>query len=162
MTQYIIYDLDGCIADDRARLPLIDPEQVKSFLAGQTLKDPWAKYHTWCFRDPLINEHWVAVGRHLAIPVIFTSRPEAVRAKTQEWLREVAGLHTELLFMRPDDDHTPSAQLKEHFLRKLEQAFSPAPLDIALALDDQRDILDMYEGYGIETAQTFYPEEVVL
>ena len=150
MKKYIIFDLDGCIADDRARLPLIDHEQP----------DPWATYHAWCFRDPLINEHWAAIGWHLAIPIIFTARPEAVRKKTQGWLRDVAGLHTELLFMRPDDDRAPSLQLKERFLRDLKQAFSPASLDIVMALDDRREILDMYEGYGIRTAQTFYPEEV--
>ena len=152
MTQYIIYDLDGCIADDRARLPLIDHSQP----------DPWAKYHEGCDRDPLINKSWAALGRLLCTPIIFTSRPEVVRAKTQRWLQNVAGLNAERLFMRPDDDHTPSIQLKERFLRRLEQTDSLAFSDIVLAFDDRREILDMYEGYGIKTIQTYYPKGALI
>ena len=153
MSRYVIFDLDGCISDDRERLPLIDHSK----------DDPWKEYHDKCHCDPLINGHLVSIGKHLAVPIIFTLRPESVRRKTEWWLKNVAGMPTEFLFMRKEDEHcTPSVELKENYLRKLEQAFHPAPLEIVLALDDQRDILDMYESFGIKTIQTFYPEGVTI
>ena len=153
MSRYIIFDLDGCIADDRERQPLIDHSQP----------DPWEAYHKGCANDPLINGHYITLAKAMEfIPAIFTSRPEIVRGETQQWLEKVAGLDTKLLFMRPNDDRAPSVELKERFLRKLEQAYSPAYLDVAFALDDRREILDMYKRYSIPTVQTFYPEGMIV
>jgi len=147
--KYIIYDLDGCIADDRWRQPLID----------HSLPDPWAKYHEGCYSDPLMNKNWVQIGRFICAPIVFTARPEYVSTQTRHWLRDVAGLEVEWLFMRPNDDHiTPSVKLKEQFLNQCFTRHGIVSKDISIALDDRADILNMYKRYSIPTCQLNYPK----
>jgi len=153
MTRYIIFDLDGCIADDRERLSLIDHSQP----------DPWAKYHEGCYSDPLINKTWVRMGRFICTPIVFTARPECVREQTASWLRDVARLDVKWLFMRPDgDNHTPSVELKERFLLHCFNRHGIGPESISMALDDRIDVLAMYKEYTILTRQLSYPERAMV
>lgn len=139
MKRYIILDLDGCIADDRRRLRLID----------HAAPDPWVEYHRECEQDALINPHVADLGRKFR-PFIFTARPESVRAQTERWLRNVARLDVARLFMRPDGCRKPSHVLKGDYLTlvllagvKLNQ--------ITFAADDREDVLEVYRKKGITT-----------
>ncbi len=147
MKSYVIIDLDGCIADDRRRQPLINPEAT----------DPWATYHAGCDEDPLINEHILELAANHA-PVFFTARPDSVRAKTLEWLEKVAGMQGGLLFMRANDCRKTSPDLKASFLEMLFRIGIPAR-EIACACDDRDDVLEMYKLHGIRTMKTIYPLE---
>lgn len=151
IAKYIIFDLDGCISDDRRRLPLIDHSQ----------DDPWAEYHAGCWGDPLMNEHYVVASRYFA-PIIFTARPEAVRRQTREWLEDVAQMKPRWIFMRSNDDRASSVELKERFLSQCFIEHGLKPEDIFVALDDRTDILAMYRRYAIPVCQTKYPEEVTI
>jgi hypothetical protein len=154
MKSYVIFDLDGCLADDRRRQPLIDLEAP----------DPWEAYHADCDRDPLINGHLIKLVEALypfLEPIIFTARPEKVRAKTERWLREVAKLNVQKILMRPTGCHKRSPELKKDFLQALFKS-GIKPRDISCAFDDREDVLAIYELHGIWPVKAGYPLEVNL
>jgi hypothetical protein len=147
--KYVIFDLDGCLADDRRRQPLID-------LAAS---DPFEAYHSDCHLDPLINSYLFDRTAHLGLkPFIFTARPEKLREKTLWWLREVAGLKiaSEQLFMRPEGCLKKSPELKKDYLDSLLKSGLKRG-DIVLAFDDREDVLAVYESAGILTEKISYP-----
>lgn len=147
MSPYAIFDLDGCLADDRARLVLIDHSQP----------DPWAAYHAKCNMDRLMNAKLLALAKNYEL-IIFTARPESARERTQHWLKIVAKVEPRHIFMRPEGCRKSSPELKHEFLLRL-FSVNIAPAEIAFAVDDRIDVLDVYAKYGIPAIRTFYQEE---
>lgn len=130
----IILDLDGCISDDRRRLPMLGPK------VGRTGKH-WDAYHSLCFTDPASNHH-VWHGRSDLI--ILTGRPQRYGFKTWAWCQH-QGVCAVRAFMRPDDNYQPSPLLKQGWLEfLLEEGFH-----IDHAYDDRQDIIDMYHKHGV-------------
>lgn len=145
--QYVIFDLDGCIADDRRRLPLINHQA----------KDPWAAYHADCANDPLINEHYVELANHYKV-IVFTARPETVRNQTRYWLKRVANITPAWLFMRAAGGcRISSPELKRQHLEFLLTKIELPREQIVMALDDREDVLAVYKQYNIRTLKTDYP-----
>lgn len=145
--KYVIFDLDGCLADDRRRKPLVD--------LGAT--DGWEAYHAECHKDPLINSHLLDLTAS-CLPIILTSRPEKFRAQTVDWLREIAKIDPFAVLMRPNECLMGSAELKEDFLKYLIK-IGISPRDIHCAFDDREDVLAAYMRYGIPTVKVSYPSE---
>lgn len=145
-----VIDLDNCISDDKWRWPLLD-------LHLPLPNERYARYHDACDRDMHANEHVVReLSRRFKI-IVFTSRPECVRYKTQRWLNRWR-IPNIGLFMRPDDNHEPSVLLKRQMLLAL-----PPHLKVRYAIDDRVDILDMYADEGVFTCQRVFihePEDV--
>lgn len=142
MKEVVIFDIDGCLADDRWR-------------RGKILPGNWDAYHAGIPADQLhepaaqeLRNH-LSEGREVAY---VTARPESARAATLAWLERNGLPHdTLMLFMRPDGDVTPSPELKVRIVSELHmhlQLLDLAPLDLALtvvvAYDDRRDVLDAY------------------
>lgn len=146
MKRYIILDLDGCLADDRRRLPLID----------HSAPDPWEAYHADCENDPLMNHHYASLGRFYD-SLVFTARPEAVRAQTLRWLKNVAQIKPKHIFMRPNACRRMSPDLKCSYLKSI-FALGILPREIALAIDDREDVLEVYEANNISTVLVTYPK----
>lgn len=141
--KYVIFDLDGCLADDRHR----QPQLRRSFDA----------YHSDCDKDPLINAHLINMMEHYK-PIIFTGRPEKFRDKTLWWLKEVAKINPQVVCMRPDDCFVSSPELKKGFLENLvRDGFGLH--DILVAFDDREDVLAVYSAYGIPTSKVSYPSK---
>jgi hypothetical protein len=143
--KYVIFDLDGCIADDRRRQPLINMEAP----------DPWEAYHADCEKDPLINGHLIQLASPFHL-IVFTARPQNVRSKTERWLRDVAKLDALYIFMRQDECRKSSPELKEDYLLSLFK-YGIAPESIVCAYDDRQDVLAMYEKHGIVSHKISYP-----
>lgn len=133
-----VFDLDGCLSDDRWRRKFIREEG----------SDRWEMYHSQCSNDVPINVD--IVKRHLAAGdqlLFVTARPERYRADTWDWISHWFGDSGNYgLFMRPDDNATPSPELKVWLLGK----YGYAPSDINVAYDDRQDVLDAYSEWGIE------------
>lgn len=131
--QFAIFDLDGCIADDSRRLPLIRKENDL---------DKYDKYHEDMINDAASNFAVVrsALSRGLSL-LIITARPEKYRWQTSNWLG-LQGLGSAHLLMRPNGDLRNSPQLKCELL----EAWLSDHRDctIAEAYDDRRDILEAY------------------
>lgn len=135
-----IFDLDGCLADDRRRRPLLPAHGVS---------DPdYDAYHADCGNDPSINADVVrdhrAAGHHL---LFITARPQKYLKETAGWLEAKFGeLPSFTLLMRPDNDHLPSPILKVQLFEG-EGEFGWE--DVVAAYDDRRDVLEAYAAKGV-------------
>lgn len=147
--KYVIFDLDNCLADDRARIPLIDWSETN-------LGKRYDAYHRNVGDDPVGNydtfSEAVACGW---LPIFLTARPHTVgnvdvRTKTQLWLQEHFGVAVEncILLMRNVGDHRSSVELKREQLVHLFD-WDINIDDVVCAYDDRPDIVAMYRERGI-------------
>lgn len=145
-----IIDLDNCVSNDQWRLPLIQLSHPKP-------NDRYWDYHDKCHLDAHSNQHIIAQLRYKYRLLVFTSRPEAVREKTEAWLFKWDIPH-DVLFMRPNDNHMTSVDMKRAMLSWL-----PENYQVEHAIDDRHDILDMYRSQGIQSTQRvfIYEPEVI-
>lgn len=140
--KYVIFDLDGCISDDRWRRHLVD----------LTKDDPYEAYHAECRNDKLINRHLIHDFPLDFIPIIFTARPEKFRPQTERWLHDVAKFTPWWIFMRQDDSKKTSPELKEDYLKSM-FSFGVKRSEIICAFDDRDDVLAVYKKHGIHAVK---------
>lgn len=141
---FVIFDLDNCIADDAWRIPKINWQKSNPM-------ERYHDYHSLSAFDRLGNQY-VLQKHRLDVVVIFTARPVHYSALTQEWLRRV-GVDYEYLVMRNNNDHCPSVELKRKMLSWLPEIYD-IPLDkIVAAYDDRPDVIAMYKEQGIPASQ---------
>lgn len=138
----IIVDLDNCIADDAWRIPRIDWKQQSPF-------DRYHNYHLLAGFDACANDDILVGARNNVDRVIvFTARPVAYRAITEEWLRRKR-VPYEHLVMRNNNDHRPSLELKRTMLHWLPELYGVPWRCIVAAYDDRQDIVEMYRKHHI-------------
>lgn len=142
MNGYVIFDLDGCISDDRRRRALLptDPR-------GES---DWDAYHSDLSNDEFVNSDVLLpyVGEHQIVFV--TARPEKYRRRTWGWIFSNIGDQGDYaLLMRPDNDERPSPELKVALLRK----HHIYPEQVVCAYDDRADVLSAYQDYGIKRVE---------
>ncbi len=104
-----IVDLDGVVADVRHRLHFL-----------QNRPKDWDGFFAAAAADPAHPEGLAVVAR-LADDheiVFVTGRPDRLRRDTVEWL-ETYGIGEHRLFMRPDGDRRPAAQVKRELVTAL-------------------------------------------
>jgi len=152
----VVFDLDGCISDDRHRLHL-RPEDPKG---------DWLPYHNAAPLDEPRNvdevQGYINSGHRIWI---ITSRPVMFVAETRQWLAKRFGLAAAdfLLTMRPGGDARPSPGLKAGLLAKAMTDMAMtlmARQAIVMAHDNRQDILDAYAALNIPTQLLkAYPEE---
>jgi hypothetical protein len=133
-----ILDLDNCIADDGWRIPRIQWQH-------KDLDRRYHEYHQLAAFDLLGN------GRLLATPhdiAVFTARPVAYRAMTEEWLKRNC-IRPKVLMMRNNGEHKPSVILKAQHLDWLINFNGYRLEDILDAYDDRPDVVEMYRTAGI-------------
>lgn len=138
----VIVDLDNCIADDAWRIPHIRWQK----------KDLFERYHNYhllagwdqCWHQQLIEP---ARARRERL-VVFTARPTAYAAITEEWLRR-NNVPFAALIMRNNDDHRPSVDLKRAMLGWLEELYDIPLRSVVAAYDDRADVVSMYIEQGI-------------
>lgn len=104
----------------------------------------------WC--KELLNAMWET--HHV---IFVTGRPEKIEADTKMWLYDHLGDNFFLkcsLFMRHDFDRRPDFEVKKEIYRsKLEYVF-----DIDFAIDDRREVDDMWHSLGIQTLLVHTPD----
>lgn len=154
--QYQIVDLDGCISDDRWRRSFINIEKM-------TPRDPeWNKrfhaYHEGSFFDPVMNLHHIVYEDI----IILTGRPVRYQRMTMDWLHRVAKIHPLHVIFRNNDDVRPSVELKRMMMLQLfdYNSYGLAQEEIALAIDDREDIVEMYaKEFGVPSRVVRIGEE---
>lgn len=136
-----LWDIDNCLADDRARIPLIDRE-----LKGQAR---WTAYHAACEQDPpgRTEVFWsMNMAAPSVRPIFVTGRPESVREPTLRWLcANLPGVAAPLIAMRKEHDERDALEVKREALGRLRRA-GWTPL---LAFDDRPDIVQMYRDENV-------------
>lgn len=134
----MIVDLDGCISADEWRWLQVDHSVI----------DPDQRYHIYHMQavdDLPANLHELTHERR----VIMTARPLRYRQLTQAWLRRHE-IQFELLLMRNNLDHRSSVQIKEEMLTQWLPHYGIYKDEIALAIDDQKEIVQMYQHHGVQ------------
>lgn len=150
MKNFIIFDIDGTLADISHRLPFIQGE-----------KKDWEGFYGAMDKDQPIYE-MVLLLRVLLFTtltdteyevVFVTGRPEKYRAKTMKWLSNVAHIENlnERLFMRKDGDFRQDYVIKREIVEELRKQGS-----IRMAFEDRDQVVKMYRDLGIRCLQVAY------
>lgn len=136
---FVVFDLDGTLADCRHRLRFIQtaPVDWDSFYHDAVYDTPV---------DPLRYVYWGLWRQKIKIE-IWTGRPERIRVLTRNWLDRY-GLPHSRLRMRENDDHRPDYELKEDWLLSLETWDRPT-----LVFEDRDRVVEMWRRNGVQCCQ---------
>jgi hypothetical protein len=141
--KHIILDVDNCISDDGWRIKDID------FGEGVSPFKKYMNYHLLAPFDKPANQHIYRAATESASIIIITSRPDCFRVSTEEWLVR-NGVFAVALLMRPENDMTPSPELKRQLLLEHAKDHDEFEIDsIVAAHDDRQDVVNMYTKLGI-------------
>lgn len=140
--KYVIFDLDNCLSDDRARIPLIDWSQSVPY-------ERYKAYHAACGEDPRDEHSYVELVAHASrgtLVIFMTARPLSVRPQTEAWISKHFGSvvgKSYILIMRNDGDNRPSVDVKRWMMFQLPH-YDVDKDDVVAAYDDRDDIIQMY------------------
>ena len=138
---FIIFDLDGTLANIEHRLHFIRTE-------GQ--KPDWDSFHKACVNDepivPMIKI-FQAMRRAHGIE-IWSGRSKMVSDETISWLR-IHDIVPDRIRMREEGDYTPDHILKQNWLQ--EKIYLRLKPD--LVFDDRSRLVQMWRNNGIQCCQ---------
>jgi hypothetical protein len=141
-----IFDLDGCISDDRWRQHLL-PKAQEGSTPGQ---DAYDSYHDVCDRDPVLAPGAAVLRQHIAdghIIFFATGRPFSVAEKSAAWIKSNFGISIEndfSILMRTQGDIRPAHMVKADFADFIIKNGRP----VVAAYDDRQDVVDVYRSKG--------------
>jgi hypothetical protein len=145
----VIFDLDGCISDDRWRRCLIEPSAI-----GEQV-DNYGAYHDKICEDTVIEGSRILLKNYIAagvFPIFITARPTSVRASTEKWIKDSLGLTLSSdywMFMRAEGDYRSSVDIKREVIKLVQAEAAKSQRTIIAAFDDRTDIVDMYFAEGV-------------
>jgi predicted secreted acid phosphatase len=135
----VIWDLDGTLADDRARAHFVEVEE------GRT-RD-WESYFDAIEEDPPIAAS-IALLHALhkdGFRVIFlTGRPEYTRPQTERWLKANGLDEHDVLLMRPNGERRHAGEFKVEVVAKLTEEY-----EILCAFEDRIDVAEHLRLGGV-------------
>ena len=147
MKNFIIFDIDGTLADISHRLHFIQGE-----------KKDWEGFYGAMDKDQPIYEMTLLLRLLILTTmtdteykvVFVTGRPEKYREKTMKWLDNIVHIENlnERLFMRKDGDHRQDYVVKREIVEKLREQGS-----IRMAFEDRDQVVQMYRSLGIRCLQ---------
>lgn len=143
MTRYVVFDIDGCVSDDRHRRHMLPPK-------GTTDPKYYDVYNANAKHDKPMNVYALHANLPTHYNALFvTARPAWMRVETEDFIKRELGLGQQdfCLLMRPDGNTQPSPQLKVALLKDLQLLGK-----VAAAFDDRRDVITAYKAAGIEHA----------
>ena len=135
----VIWDLDGTLADDRARAHFVEVE------AGRA-RD-WQSYFDAIDQDPPIAASMELLrALHAAgIRIIFlTGRPEYTRPKTLRWLEANGLTEYDHLLMRPEGETRPAGYFKAETVGRLRRDY-----ELVCAFEDRIDVAQAFREAGV-------------
>lgn len=144
MKQAIIVDLDGTLCDCSHRVHHAQNKQWDEFNAGipEDKINPAVK---WLCLQAAQNELEV---------ILCTGRNEGNRAATLRWLLDQnCLLFTDVLLMRPKDDHTPDHELKLRLIGEHFGSIEAAREKVLFTLDDRDRVVEAWRNAGFQCWQ---------
>jgi beta-phosphoglucomutase-like phosphatase (HAD superfamily) len=135
----VIWDLDGTLADDRARAHYVE-------VAKGRARD-WKSYFDAIDTDPPIAASMeVLRAMHAAgLRILFlTGRPEYTRAKTVRWLEANGLTEYDALLMRPDGEQRPAGFFKADVVARLRREY-----ELVCAFEDRIDVANHLREAGV-------------
>jgi len=139
--QVVLFDVDGTLADIEHR---------RGFVTGGN-RD-WGRFND-AMGDDTPNKPVVDLYRTLWRSgdyrlILVTGRNERYRKLTGQWLTW-NDIPFDRMLMRRDDDHRADHLVKRDILQQLQQE----GLNIAFAVDDRQQVVDMWRAHGVTCLQ---------
>jgi hypothetical protein len=140
-----IFNLDGCVSDDRWRRSMVPHDAEKAV--------DFAEYHARCYEDEPMAYGAAILANHIAngdFIVFLSGRPGQVGEESVKWIAEKFKLKPGddfTLFLRGDKDERPTVNIKSDFVDFLMKSGNKT---IVAAYDNRRDVVLMYREKGIE------------
>lgn len=142
MTDCIIFDLDGTLADCRHRLHFVTqyPKNWDAFFAGIGNDTVHAGVSALL---GAVSDYESAGGG--VVPVFCSGRPEDYRTVTAQWIWDQCAVSAQRLYMRPAGDTRKDAIVKLELLEKIRaDGYNPI-----LAIDDRPQVIEAWRSAGI-------------
>lgn len=134
----IIFDIDGTLCDDAHRKDYV--------------KIDWQEYHSRAIGDPPF-QLTCQIARNLKKEgyqiLLLTGRDEKYRKDAERWMYQ-NDIKFDQLYMRPDNDHIPSAVLK---MRIYYNEIDPF-YDVSAVFEDRDKVVEMWRSIGLLCYQT--------
>ncbi len=135
----VVWDLDGTLADDRARAHFVEVERGR--------QRDWHSYFDAIDEDPPIaaSIELLHALRSYGVRVVYlTGRPEYTRPKTERWLQANGLAEYDVLLMRPDGERRHAGEFKVDEIRKLRERY-----ELVCAFEDRIDVAEHLRQAGI-------------
>lgn len=148
--RYVIFDLDGTIADIslRRKKAMFDDGKI----SWVTFFDP----RNIELDSPMENVvglyHMMHSHPNIKV-VMFSGRSDSTIDATQEWFAEHNILTPDILKMRKDGDYTPDQELKKEWLVELLNEEQITLEDIFFVVDDRNKVVEMWRNQGLTCFQ---------
>lgn len=145
MTRYVVFDLDGTLANNKPRAHWLEGE-----------KKDWKTYNSTMANDTPYDDMfrmWWAMYRAYYSIVICTGREEAYRDVTETWLRNNIPngcSYPDKIYMRPEKDYRSDAIIKSELLDQMTKELGGNP---EFWFDDRNQVVDAIRARGIRVLQ---------
>lgn len=143
-----IFDVDGTLANVDSIVHYVYKGKSKD---PENFKKDFYSFHSESLSVPpheeVVDMAWEAIEKDIDILVV-TARSERWRAHTAYWLKAVANVPHEALFMRQSQDHRSDYEIKKDILEHITQFW-----DVLHAVDDNPNIIRLWEENGIPTTK---------
>lgn len=154
--KYIVFDIDGVLADCSHRLHYIqgdDKDYDKFYSDEEILKDKVLKSGKTLFNaiersisEDCRNKHYYnEIGEFSKVRIVFiTGRNESCYTATEKWLWDNIINTAVSIYMRPENDYRPAHEVKKDLIEK-HIGFE----NILFAFDDDNQVDEMYKKHGV-------------
>jgi len=150
--QWVVFDLDGTLADITHRLCYIyatTPEEKREELYGEYAPD-WDKFNMECSKDEPKNEiiELLKMCQHYGKSIaILSGRMETAKERTIEWLHN-NGIKYDILEMRRSKDYRSDVEVKREMFFKhfnIKQVW--------FVVDDRDKVVNLWRELGLTCLQ---------
>lgn len=157
MSQAIIFDIDGTLADISRRRHFLLQEEIdwEGFYKNMGTDTPILPIRAICGCMLAMGGVAQSFGYQATYDVVFcTGRPSNYRGATISWLRKhILPLHYSTddihLYMRKAGDRRPDYVVKEELIDQMKKdGFMPF-----LVFEDRKQVVDMWRRHGIQCCQ---------
>ena len=135
----VVWDLDGTLADDRARAHFVEVERGR--------ERDWKSYFDAIDEDPPIaaSMEILQALRAYGVRIVFlTGRPDFTREKTERWLQANGLSGYDLLVMRPAEETRHAGAFKVDEIEKLRERY-----ELVCAFEDRIDVAEQLRVSGV-------------
>jgi predicted kinase len=141
MTEAVIFDIDGTLADLTHRIHHISGGKRDWLAFFEALSDDTI------YSDILRLNHMINMARGVSI-ILVSGRPETYRTRTEKWLSDNDVYWTDL-YMRTAGDHRADYIVKSQILDKL----IADGVNVLFVVDDRQSVVNMWRERGLTCLQ---------
>lgn len=144
--KYIIFDIDGVLADCSHRLHYLKDKNYDKFYSDEEIMKDKPIHDVMDIFVGLENLNEYNIGSNKTVNILISGRNERCRKVTIQWLREKLNIYIDedQLFLRSANDYRPAHEVKEDLIKK-HIGFE----NILFAFDDDDQVNEMYKKHGV-------------